>query len=667
MMHTRRLQSITVLAGAFFILAGAACGDDEEEDPGTAPPATDTTDDDGNGDGAGASDGGPTPQPLDLTILHINDHHSHVEAETFTYALPESVSLTTTDDDGGALDSVIVEYGGMPALTASFAAREAASSNVLKVHAGDAITGTLFYSFFNGEADARLMNDICFDAFTLGNHEFDDGDTGLAGFLDFLADDSDDCADTPVLAANVVPAASSDIADGYIQPNTVATVDGQRIGIVGLTIAGKTKNASFPDEDTEFLDEVTTAQAQIDELTATGVNKIVLLTHYGYENDQSLAAALTGVDVIVGGDSHTLLGNATTEALGFDAGGDYPTQVTNADGDAVCVVQAWEYGHVMGELNVSFDSEGVVTSCAGQVNVPLTGNYFFENDDNPFNDPASLAEAADIMAVEAALTALTGVAVVTPDAESTSILETFQGDVAEAEMEVVGQVAEVLCVERIPGQGRSNLCAPEDTPRGGDISNLVAKAFLTVTPTADLALQNGGGVRVDVAPGELTYGEAIQVLPFSNTLVTVDMTGQQIVDTLEEALAFALDPAGSSGAYPYAAGLRFRVDASQVQGSRIGTVEVNPRVAGTWVPIDLSATYVVVTSDFIAAGRDGYVTLGTLPNEDTFTLYTQGLVDYFELQTGPVSRLPVAEYSTQEYIDVAGCNFTATPIVCLSE
>jgi hypothetical protein len=111
-----------------------------------------------------------------LTILHINDHHSHLAGQSFAF------DVAGLELESGA-QSVTVEYGGMPRLTTLFAERGRAHENVLKLHAGDAITGTLYYTGFEGEADAAMMGGICFDAFAIGNHEFDHGDQGLAGFL----------------------------------------------------------------------------------------------------------------------------------------------------------------------------------------------------------------------------------------------------------------------------------------------------------------------------------------------------------------------------------------------------------------------------------------------------------------------------------------------------
>ncbi|MEE4660743.1 MAG: 5'-nucleotidase, partial [Halieaceae bacterium] len=184
---------------------------------------------------------------------------------------------------------------------------------------------------------------------------------------------------------------------------------------------------------------------------------------------------------------------------------------------------------------------------------------------------------------------------------------------------------------------------------------------------ADIALQNGGGVRIDIPAGEFTIADAFTLLPFSNTLWTVELTGQQIIDSLEEGLANTLDNGGSSGAYPYASGLRFDVNASAAAGSRISNVEINPRLAGSWGPIDVGATYTVVLNNFQASGGDGYNTLGEVTGAgnfvDTFTEYAQGFIDYVENLTEAglsLQKLPLEEYSTKSYISRAGCDHSTT-------
>ena len=124
---------------------------------------------------------------LTVDILHVNDHHSHLAEESFNLDVADYEDLIISDDDG--VEEVTVTYGGFPRLISymSTVQAETTADAVLKLHAGDAVTGTLYYALFRGAADAELMNFACFDAFTLGNHEFDDGDANLAEFIGFVS------------------------------------------------------------------------------------------------------------------------------------------------------------------------------------------------------------------------------------------------------------------------------------------------------------------------------------------------------------------------------------------------------------------------------------------------------------------------------------------------
>ena len=309
-------------------------------------------------------DGAPRFAKLDLTIAHVNDHHSQLDPFVDTELQIDSVATR-------------VELGGFPRVTAAFKAYDK-RKDVIRLHAGDAVTGSLYYTLFKGEADAALMNTVCFDAFALGNHEFDDGDAGLKVFLDHLR--SGQCQ-TPVLAANVQPAIGTPLApktvNDYLRPFTIKTVKGVKVAIIGIDIKGKTTNSSRPLATTVFEDEVTAGQHTIDALKLRGLRHFVLLTHQGYEADKAMAAQLTDVDAIVGGDSHTLLGDF--QPFGLSSSGAYPTVATNKDGKTVCIGQAWEYSKAIGEMKLSFNRHGEVQSCSGKASL-LIGSGFKRQD-----------------------------------------------------------------------------------------------------------------------------------------------------------------------------------------------------------------------------------------------------------------------------------------------
>ena len=575
-------------------------------------------------------------QANQLTILHINDHHSHLRADG-------RMSLNI----GG--NNTRVRSGGFPAIVSTFDKLSEGKSNVLRLHAGDAITGDLYYTLFKGEADAALMNEVCFDAFALGNHEFDDGDAGLANFLDFL--NNGDCQ-TPILAANVSPEVgvsplTKNSATDYIQPFTVINKGGMKIGIIGIDIATKTKNSSSPDESTLFLDETETAQKYIDELAADGVNHIILLTHYQYQNDLKLAENLRGVDIIVGGDSHTLLGDF--KDLGLNSKGPYPTMAKNADGEPVCVVQAWQYSQIVGELNVDFSNDGVVETCDGLPHMMLGDSFKRKNADG---DRVEI-EGTERQAVLDAINADPKLHLVKGDTGAEALLAGFSSKVDELKAAKIGNISEDLCLERIPGQGKSKLCDVSQTSAyGSDISNLVSHAFRDMARTSDIAIQNAGGVREDVPAGDFTIGDAYKLLPFSNTLVELKMSGEEIKNVLEDALDYALNPEGSTGAYPYAAGVRWHVDVSKDKGFRFTGLEFKGPKDGTWTELDMDRIYTVVTNNYISSGRDGYLTFGTISKEgrvtDTYLDYAQSFVDYVR-KVGTVNKLDRSDYSTQSF------------------
>ncbi len=595
----------------------------------------------------GACGGGSgSDETFELTLLHINDHHSRLDSETTTLQLRNAA---------GTKEAITVDWGGFARVAGAIEALATGKPHVLKLHAGDAVTGDLYYTLDEGKSDAAMMNAVCFDAFALGNHEFDNGDAGLRKFLDFLAASSS--CKTAVLSANLKPRPGSPIGaiGERVKRSTIVQRGKEYIGIVGITIGGKTSASSRPDAGTTFEDEVTAAQREIDELRRDGINKIVLLTHYTYDGDKQLAARLSGVDVIVGGDSHTLLGGDGLRSFGLTPEGPYPTLATNRDGKRVCIVQAWQYSFVVGELRVKFDRFGDVLECPGQPHV-LIGDTLRRGN--------TVVTGADQTAMLADIASEKQLRITAPQPAAAAVLAPFRAAKDAFGATVVGRTNDNLCLRRVPGSKRDitrstlgDVCNRDARviAHGGDAQQMVAAAFLEQAKRfggADIALQNGGGVRVDLAAGELTVGRIYTLLPFKNLLVRFTMTGAEIKATLEDAVAFVLAGSGNTGAYPYTANLRWSVDLNQPRGARISAMQFK-NAQGQWMPFDLNASYKLVTNDFLAAGGDGYATLATIPaarRENTFLDYADPFLQYVKANT-PLARLPVAEYSTQSFTD----------------
>ena len=593
-----------------------------------------------------AGGGEPSFPAITLKLAHINDHHSQLQP----FANQE---LTL---NGVATQ---VELGGFARLTTLFKQAQAQSPELLKIHAGDAITGSLYYTFYKGQADAQMMNTICFDALALGNHEFDDGDSTLAQFLDALRPGP---CHTAVIAANVSPQPGTALAPRsaapYLQPFTLKTVQGVKVGLIGITIQDKTQNASRPLASTRFANELASAQATIDTLKRShGVRHIVLVTHQGYARDQAMAAQLSDVDVIIGGDSHTLLGDFSP--LGMRSSGPYPTVVKNKDGDLVCIGQAWEYAKVFALMQVQFNRRGAVESCAGQASLVL-GSAFKRQDSAKAWRSLNDAESA---ALVSALSRQPAVKVVEPDASAQAVLQRYTERMAQEKNKTIGTASEALCLVRVPGESAQRNpgvagCEQAHTlARGSDAAQAVAQSFLAASPRAHFALQNAGGVRVPVAAGPVSMEAAFTVLPYTNVIVELELSGQELLNALEDAVSHHLDAQQSSGSHPYAAGLRWDLNMSLPKGQRFERVQVQSKASGAWSDLDRSQRYVLATNDFIAAGKDGYTTLGAVYADgrfvNTYRLYTQTFADWLS-QQAVVARPARSDYAHQRVVTRAG-------------
>ncbi|WP_321418002.1 5'-nucleotidase C-terminal domain-containing protein [uncultured Desulfobacter sp.] len=486
-----------------------------------------------------------------LKILHLNDVHS--------FLAPQTTELIF---DG---KSTTCEAGGMARVAGLVDALAVKPEQTLLLHAGDAVQGTLYFTLFDGRADAAVMNAMPFDAMALGNHEFDNGDAWLAGFIRSLT--------VPVVSANIRVGHGHGL-EHLFAPYVVKEIGGQPVGIIGMTISEVTRRSSRPGPGVLFGDEVQYVQAAVDALLAKGIGRIVLLSHYGYENTLSLAGQVSDVDVIVDGHSHTLLGDL--DSYGLVCEGPYPVIAENKDGDSVCIVQAWSQGRVLGELDVTFKGDRLV-AWSGQPHLVL-------------GDRCRRAAGLDIVPENAAVAA---------------VLEQFSRQVAEKGEIVIGTAPQDLVHVRVPGQVHGT----QPMPLGSCLAPLVAQAFYAQVPHADMCIQNAGGIRTGIQKGAIRYSTVYGMLPFSNTLIEIKMSGQNIRQVLEQALEYMLRN-DAKGAFPYAYGLRYDIDARKPFGSRFFGLEVRERASGRYVPFEDERSYVVVANDFIASGKDGYQGFG---------------------------------------------------------
>jgi len=270
---------------------------------------------------------------FELTILHTNDFHARFEPINRFDG-----GCSTEDNDAGEC------FGGSARIATAIAEARARGGNTILVDGGDPFQGSLFYTYYKGALAAEMMTAMGYEAMAVGNHEFDDGPEVLRTFIDAVP--------FPVLMANADVTAEPALADLPLA-STVIEKGGERIGLIGLTPVENPDLAS-PGPNITFTDPVPAVQAEVDRLTADGIDKIIVLSHSGLGVDRRVAEGTTGVDVIVGGHSHTLMGDME------GAVAPYPLAV-----NGVQIVQAYAYGKYLGELTVAFDDAGAVVSATG--------------------------------------------------------------------------------------------------------------------------------------------------------------------------------------------------------------------------------------------------------------------------------------------------------------
>ena len=466
-----------------------------------------------------------------LHILHTNDLHSRIE--------PINKYDSTCDEETLAAGEC---FGGVARVAAKLKEMRdqitADGGNVLVLDAGDQYQGSLFYTTYKGKDVAEFMTAIGYDAMAVGNHEFDDGPEGLAVLTDGV--------EFPVVSGNL-DLSQSNLLKDKVGDTLTLDVGGEKIGIVS-TLAMDTPETAAPGPNVIFTDDMESLKADVQELTDAGVNKIIALTHVGYLRDQEYAKDVPGLDVIVGGHSHTLLGDME------GAQGPYPTMVAGADGTEIPVATAYAYSKYLGHLTLTFDDDGKLIKVEGQ---PIL------LDSSVPEDEAVAARVKEMAA---------------------PINELREKVVAETTAPIDGD--------------RANCRAPEC-----EMGDLVADAMLqrVADQGVTIAIANGGGLRASIDAGPVTMGEVYTVLPFQNTLATFQLKGADVVTALENGASQYEEGAGR---FSQVSGLKYTVTPAAAVGERISDVLV--KNGEEWAPIDPEATYGVVSNNYMRGGGDGY-------------------------------------------------------------
>ena len=549
---------------------------------------------------ASASASPPPAKPKHATVqlLSFNDYHGHLEASDGPLSRAQDPTQTAV---GGA------EY---LATKLSTLRDNVGDGRSLTVAAGDLIGGSTFLSgMFHDEPSVETLNAMGLDVSSVGNHEFDEGTDELQRMQNGGCHPEDGCyfEDEPYkgaqfqwLAANVV---KRDTGKTLLPGTSIKQVSGVEVGFIGMTLeATDTLVSPAGVASVDFKDEVETANAQAAALKARGVDAIVVLLHEGgyqagtINGCSGISAPIAQIAAQMDAEVDQIISGHTHQG--------YICSLPDPEGNPRLVTSAADYGRAVTETTLKIDRE------TGEV------------------DRTSAVAVNHLVDRSVA------------DPEQTEIIAKWNALAGPLKATIVGSHTEDILGDSSGNRGI-------ETP----MADLVADAILWGTEAekggAQIAFMNVGGVREDLpmAPkygegaGEVTFAEAYDIAPFGNLLNSLDLTGAQIEEVLEQ----QYQPIPARGSRPMLAlgvseGFTYEWDATQPQGSRVvpGSMMLN----GT--PIDLAETYRVGTLSFLAQGGDSFTAFTQGTNLLGGPEDLQNLVDYLEVHPGltaPDSRV----------------------------
>ncbi len=471
----------------------------------------------------------------------------------------------------------------------------------------------------SGRADILMLNAMGFMASALGNHEFDAGTGTLASVIQVDRDYVGTAF--PFLSANLDFSLDSNLGDLVVDagqeastiPNSITksviitTVSGEKVGVVGITtpILGSISSPEdvkiAPQDPNDIAALAAIIQENVDALTATGINKIILTAHLQQISvDEALATHLRDVDIIIAGGSNTLLADETDRLHDGDiAGRPYPILAQSAMNEPIAIVGTEGNYRYVGRLVVDFDNAGILLPESIDVNI----SGAFVTDEQGVIDTGN----------------------VDPSPHVVEITDAIRNVVSLKDGNLFGKTNVYL-------NGNRGSVRTEET----NIGNLSADANLAaarlIDPTVVASLKNGGGIRASIgieiggmllpppanplvgkAEGQISQIDIENTLRFNNGLTLLTLTASELLEVIEHSVA-ASDTGSTPGRFPQVAGLAFSYDTSLLEGSRVQSLVItdnngsitnivaqNGSVVG-----DSARTFKIVTLDFLAVGGDDY-------------------------------------------------------------
>lgn len=512
-------------------------------------------------------------QAVRLTVLHTNDHHGRFwKNGDGEYGMAARKTVIDT------IRAEVAQAGGY----------------TLVLDGGDVNTGVPESDLQDAVPDIKGMNLLGYDAMAVGNHEFDKPPAVLARQREL--------ARFPMLSANIYRQGQR-----LFEPYKIFSTGPLRVAVMGLTTEDTHKMA-HPDhvKGIEFRSVIAEASRLVPELRAKA-DVVIAATHMGhYQNgehgtqamgDVEMARAVSGIDLVVGGHTQNPACMKAENVIDQAYVPGAPCQPDRQNG--TWIVQAHEWGKYVGRADFEY-RQGAFTL----VRYALI----------PVNLKQRVAQA------NGASTLRLHTAEIAENPEMLTLLWPYQNFGQQMLLVDVGSTDAALPGDRATVRSRQTA-----------LGRMVGQAMMART-RADLAVINSGGIRDSLPAGRLTYKDVLKVHPFGNTIVTVELSGTELMAYL--AVVAKMTP--GAGAFPQFAGIELVIDSGKVTQARIQGAAVDP-----------ARTYRMAVNNFVASGGDGYP---RLTQHRSFA--DSGFVDAEVLRAfiGATSPIKVAEFAPEQVV-----------------
>lgn len=505
--------------------------------------------------------------PLSITLLHVGDTNSYVIPHDVMFKFNDRNTLTTA--------------GGWSLLMAAVEDIRNREQNVMLLHAGGVIEGTLWTTKFGGLADMDAMNTLQFNALTPGDNDFSGGPAEASALFKKAL--------FPVLAANI-DISREPAFTGLFKPYTVVECGGQLIGVIGL-VTPDIMLQSKAGKNIIVLPPVPIARKYVAELNQQGINKIIVLSHLGYPKDLELAGRVNGVDVIVGAHSGTFMGGDEFKQIGLNPSIPYPTEVKDPAGDKVLIVHAWENNQLLGKLNLTFDERGRVTGYNGQPFIPAMPS--FQINEEIYGWVHLCSCRPEFNTTMELLAQNQAIKMYWNNGEMDRTLQPYVSEIS-------GELNNIVAI------AEEDICRGPNTGPGPIIADAILWSAHKANPDVQIAIYRSDRVRSDIYKGSIIINNVHMLVPYRQTITIMKIYGNVLKSALEKGLDTAI-VAGQKPPVFEIAGFKMSVDMSRKAGERITSLQLR-NADGSYMDMNRDGLYTLAADDSLA----GYIITSTV-------------------------------------------------------